>query len=196
MSRDVGIRFFAASLALLLGAGALAAEAPREPRQERRQALEQLEWPACAARCADAAMARLKQAAADGDTVALIALERLRREGGAHAPSLADIVAVEIVRAERRDPIAAWRLAQRYLVGDGVDASPAEAIRWLAVAAAHEGAAWPKSAEAAFRLCEIYSRGAGVAADGAAARGWCARAADAGHAGAALVLAQLQRLDG
>lgn len=196
MNRDVGIRCIAASLALLLGAGSHAAEAPREPRQERRQALEQLERQACDARCAGEAVARLKRAAADGDTLALIALERLRREGGAHAPGLADIIAVEIVRAERGDPIAAWRLAQRYLVGEGVDASPAESVRWLTVAAAYEDATWPKSAEAAFRLCEIYSRGAGVAADGATARDWCARAADAGHAGAALVLAQLQRLDG
>ncbi len=171
-----------------------------DARAQRRAALMLLDGtapaPCVRSGCDEEAGAYLKKAARQGDMIALVTLERLRRAGGPSAPSLAEIVAIETERAEEGDPVAAWRLAQRYRDGDGVEPSGTEAIRWLTKVASDENSAYPKTTEAAYRLCEIYSRGDGVAADDAKAQRWCESAAHAGHAGAALVLAQLKRLDG
>ncbi|MEE2693032.1 MAG: hypothetical protein VX640_15990 [Pseudomonadota bacterium] len=171
-----------------------------DARAQRRVALMLLKQAApvrCAAdECAADAVDYLKRAARGGDTVALVTLEKMRAEEAAHAPSVEDIVAIETERAERGDKMTAWRLAKRYQTGDGVEPSASQSVRWLTEVASGDSAAYPKTTEAAYRLCEIYGQGAGVPADDKKAQSWCERAAQAGHAGAALVLAQLQRLDG
>lgn len=135
----------------------------------------------------------LKRAAKAGDYAALVRLEDLRREHLAHSPSLQDLVDIEIARAERGDPVSAWRLAARYEAGDGVAISEMERAKWLEVAASAQVSHFPKAGEAAFQLCEVRIR-SGEARDPDAARRWCAVAANNGHAGAAIVLRQLASL--
>ena len=137
----------------------------------------------------------LKQAARAGDYVALIRLEDLRQRRLAHSPSLADMIEIETVLAGAGDPVAAWRLAKRYDMGDGVPASETGAAKWLEIAAAAEPARFPKAPDAAFRLCELNALG-DETRDPAAARRWCAVAAENGHAGAAIVLKRLALLQG
>ena len=140
------------------------------------------------------ALELLKSAALAGDYPALIRLETLRQDG-VDGPSLADMIGIETVRANAGDPVAAWRLAERFETGDGVDASEADMLKWLAVVAGVDKARFPKAPEAAFRLCEAYALGAS-AHDPEAARRWCAQAADNGHAGARIVLRRLAQLQG
>lgn len=135
----------------------------------------------------------LKQAARAGDYAALIRLEDLRRKGLAHSPTLEDMIEIEMVRAESGDPVAAWRLAERYELGDGVVASEVDMVRWLAITAEAEIARFPKADEAAFRLCETFALGENTQ-NPDRARHWCAKAADHGHAGAAIVLRRLASL--
>lgn len=137
----------------------------------------------------------LKEAAIAGDYAALIRLENLRRQRLAHSPSLDDVIAVETARAEKGDPVAAWRLAKRYETGDGVAASETGAAKWLEVAASAEAARFPKAGEAAYRLCEINALG-DETRNPDAARRWCAIAAENGHTGAAIVLKRLAQLHG
>ncbi len=138
-------------------------------------------------------VALLKEAAIAGDYAALIRLENLRRRGLAHSPSLEDIVAVETARAENGDPVAAWRLAKRFEIGEGVAASETGMAKWLEVAAEAAPVDFPKASEAAYRLCELNALGRETK-DPAAARHWCAIAAENGHAGAAIVLRRLAQL--
>lgn len=137
----------------------------------------------------------LKEAAMDGDYAALIRLENLRRQRLAHSPSLDDMIVVETARAEKGDPVAAWRLAKRYETGDGVEASETGAAKWLEVAASAEMADFPKAGEAAYRLCELNALG-DETRNPDAARRWCAIAAENGHMGAAVVLKRLAQLHG
>jgi TPR repeat protein len=139
----------------------------------------------------EAAVRAMIEAARGGSNVALIELEQMRRAGAVNAPRLADIVAIEKARAENGDPMTAWRLAQRYEFGDGVEVSHAEMLRWLRVVASAEAESYPKAKDAAFRLCEAYGRGERVVANETVARSWCRKAAGAGHAGAALIFARL-----
>ncbi|MEZ5894235.1 MAG: hypothetical protein R3C58_13965 [Parvularculaceae bacterium] len=134
-------------------------------------------------------VALLTKAALDGDYAALIRLEDLRRQNLAHSPSLTDIVAIEKARAEAGDPVTAWRLARR--VDDGEALAGDDAAKWLAVAAAAELSDFPKAGDAAFRLCEMRASGD----DAAEARRWCQKAADSGHAGAAIMLRRLASLN-
>lgn len=138
-------------------------------------------------------VAMLIDAAKAGDYAALIKLEDLRASGLAHAPTLDDLIAVEMHRARAGDPVAAWRLAGRFENGEGVEASNDEAARWLKVAAATSVAHFPKAGDAAFKLCEHYMS-ASTSADAMEARTWCERAVENGHAGAALVLGRLAQL--
>ncbi|MEX0645664.1 MAG: hypothetical protein WD076_10150 [Parvularculaceae bacterium] len=138
---------------------------------------------------------RLKTAARDGDDYALVTLELLRARGEPGAPNLAEIISIEIARAETGDAMTAWRLANRYRTGDGVVASQAEMIRWLKVAASEDPDVYPKSVDAAYSLCETLSRGEAAPADSGDARKWCRIAAGAGHAGAAMVIARLRASD-
>ncbi|WP_428406897.1 hypothetical protein [Hyphococcus sp.] len=137
--------------------------------------------------------ALLKEAAMAGDYAALVRLEDLRRQQLAHSPSLGDMIAVETARADAGDPVAAWRLADRFETGDGVAPSPADEAKWLEVAAEAEAARFPKAPEAAYRLCMLNALSE-EARDADAARHWCARAAENGHTGAALVLKRLAML--
>ncbi len=139
-------------------------------------------------------VALLKRAALSGDYAALIRLEDLRRQGLAHSPSLADMIAIETVRADGGDPVAAWRLARRFEEGDGVIRSETDEAKWLKVAASAALGVFPKTGEAAFRLCELQSTG-DAAHDPAEARRWCAVAAERGHAGAAIMLRRLASLE-
>ena len=149
--------------------------------------------PAAAGKDLFAGVALLKEGAIAGDYAALIRLEDLRRQRLAHSPSLGDMIEIETARAEAGDPVAAWRLASRFEIGDGVAPSPAEEAKWLEVAAVAETARFPKAPEAAYRLCMLNALG-GEAHDSDAARQWCARAAENGHAGAAVVLKRLALL--
>jgi len=135
-------------------------------------------------------VALLTDAAKAGDYAALIKLEELRLGGRVHAPSLADMIAIETHRAQNGDPIADWRLAKRYEEGDGVAPSETETARWLEVAAQAPVSEFPKAGEAAFRLCEYYAQSA-ASADVREARRWCARAAKNGDAAAAMMLGRL-----
>lgn len=162
-------------------------------RDARRQALAALGAGAAGER--GAAVRLLILAAFAGDDLALVRLEQMRRKGEPGAPPLSDLVEIERVRAERGDPVTAWRLARRYRDGDGVAASTAEMIRWLRVAGDETAGDYPKARDAAYRLCEIYGRGDGAPADLDEARDWCARAAGAGHKGAAMVIARLRGVD-
>lgn len=144
------------------------------------------------ARSAEEVRAEIAKAR-DGSDRALISLEQLRRSAAENAPTLAQIIGVEKARAEKGDPMTAWRLARRYEMGDGVEVSPTEMLRWLKVAASVDNEGYPKAKDAAYRLCQAYGRGEGVAADQAEARAWCRKAAGAGHAGAAMVIARLDR---
>lgn len=169
--------------------------APETPgRTERRPALAALE-PGAPDSGRSAAITRLVSAARAGDDLALIRLEQLRRSGEPGAPSLDEIIAIEIARAEKGDPMTAWRLARRYEEGDGVPVSNGEMIRWLRIAGDEAAGDYPKARDAAYRLCEIYGRGAGAPTDLDAARLWCERAAGAGHSGAAIVIARLRGAD-
>ena len=142
-----------------------------------------------------AGVALLKEAAIAGDYAALIRLEDLRVRGLAHSPSLDDMIAVERARAERGDPVAAWRLASRFETGDGVAPSEVDEAKWLEVAASAEIARFPKAGEAAYRLCTLKALG-DETHNVDAARHWCARAAENGHTGAAIVLRRLAQLQG
>lgn len=138
-------------------------------------------------------VALLKEAAIAGDFAALIRLEDLRRQRLAHSPSLGDMIEIEKARAQAGDPVAAWRLASRFETGDGVAPSLVHEAKWLEVAAEAETAHFPKAPEAAYRLCMLNALG-GEAQDAHAAKRWCARAAENGHAGAAIVLKRLAQL--
>lgn len=136
----------------------------------------------------------LKDAARAGDYAALIQLEDLRLAGGAYAPSLDDMISIEIARAENGDPVTAWRLARRYELGEGVAPSQEEMRHWLTAVAKTDASHFPKSGEAAFRLCEIYAIGNSEEKDPAKARQWCARAAKNGSPAAAVMLQRLAQL--
>ena len=138
-------------------------------------------------------VALLKEAALAGDYASLIRLENLRRRQLAHSPTLADMIDIEKVRGEDGDAVAAWRLARRFELGEGVEPSDAEMAKWLEVAASAEPARFPKAGEAAYRLCELNALGA-EAPNRKVARHWCAVAADNGHTGAAIVLRRLAQL--
>lgn len=182
--------------ACLVFAPALSFAADADARADRKEALALLNGTAnedCAPQtCTEKARALLFSAARAGDNVALITLERMRLGEEAGAPNAADMVAIEIARAEEGDAMTAWRLAKRYETGDGVAASQSEMIRWLKVAASEEPSVFPYAGDAAYRLCEIYGQSRNIDADQAEARDWCARAANAGHAGAAIVIARLR----
>ncbi|WP_411816499.1 tetratricopeptide repeat protein [Hyphococcus sp. DH-69] len=135
----------------------------------------------------------LKNAAIAGDYASLIRLEDLRRKGLAHSPTMDDMVEIETARAENGDPVAAWRLAGRYENGEGVMPSAELTVRWLEVSAMAETTRFPKAGEAAFRLCETFALNA-EQHDPKRARAWCAKAAENGHAGAAIVLRRLASL--
>lgn len=182
------LAFSAASLAGASGWAASSAEIPAtDAAPDFAECLE--------ATCRADAVGRLKEAALEGADYALITLELLRAGGAPGAPSLPDIISIEIARAERGDAMTAWRLAKRYEAGEGVIASPAEMIRWLRVAASEDPSVYPKSVDAAYRLCEIHGRGEATPANSAEARNWCRVAAGAGHAGAAMVIARLRATD-
>jgi len=138
----------------------------------------------------DRAVELLDEAARQGDYAALIKLETLRREGLAYAPTLQDIIDVEIDRGKAGDPVVAWRLAQRYENGDGVEPSEQAAMAWLEVAAAAPVNEFPKSGDAAYKLCVKHAQ-AGDTADIRAARGWCSQAAERGDVAAAVMLGRL-----
>lgn len=138
-------------------------------------------------------VALLKKAALAGDYVALVRLEQLRRSGLAHAPSLEDMIDIEIARAENGDPVAAWRLAKRYDLGDGVSVSHEDRVKWLSVAADADEDRFPKAGEASFQLCQIYALN-DRDRDADAARHWCANAVNRGHTGAVIVLKRLAQL--
>ena len=144
----------------------------------------------CRSNCWEEGYALLLEAARGGDNLALIMLEQERRSGELTGLRLSDIIEAEMARAENGDPIAAQRLVHRYETGDGVKRSSREMIRYLTIVAEAEG--YPAAKDAAFRLCELYGRGEGVSRDDEKAKSWCRRAAGAGHAGAALVIASLQ----
>lgn len=179
------LKIASALLALAVAAGWGAALAGEAPASETR-AFAKCPDTACRAE----AVARLKADALAGDDYALVSLELLRASGAADAPSLAQIIEIEIARAGGGDAMTAWRLAKRYETGDGVAASQTEMIRWLKVAAAER--AYPKAADAAYALCEIYNHGEATAAEPAEARDWCRIAAGAGHAVAVMTLARLR----
>lgn len=145
----------------------------------------------CADTCATQAVDLLLDSARRGDNNALIVLEGMLASNQSYAPKQEQIIMLEQARAKRGDPVMAWRLADRYAKGDGVDVSNKEAIRWLNVVAKADSTRFPKVASAAYRLCEIYARGDGVTADQKLATRWCRRAAKNGHSGAAIVLARL-----
>ena len=129
----------------------------------------------------------LSQAAREGDYAALIKLEELRQKGLAFSPSLDDLIDIEEHRAEKGDPVLAWRLARRYEEGDGVAASDMASMRWLEIAAQAPESKFPKSGEAAYKLCVLHAR----IGDDADARDWCAAAAERGDAAAAVMLGRL-----
>ncbi|MHA7871158.1 MAG: hypothetical protein ACX939_02290, partial [Hyphococcus sp.] len=93
-------------------------------------------------------------------------------------------------RAEKGDPVLAWRLARRYEFGDGVAPSQDEMVRWLKVAAAAPSEDFPKSGDAAYRLCRHYAA-SGERSQVGEARSWCASAAERGDAAAAAMLGRL-----
>lgn len=146
--------------------------------------------------CALRASRLMIDAARRGDNNALIVLEGMRAGGAPHAPSDAQMVALETERALNGDPLTAWRLAKRYRVGDGVAVSAADSVRWLRVAAKGRSDLYPKATDAAYLLCEAYARGDGVREDIKRARKWCQKAIDGGHNGAVIALTQLQRSRG
>lgn len=135
----------------------------------------------------------LAAAARAGDYVSLIKLEQMRREGHRDALQLSEIIDIEKVRAERGDPVTAWRLANRYETGEGVEVSRTETTKWLSVVAATDAETFPKSREAAFRLCEL--RAVEGETGSGEAKKWCARAAARGHAGAAIMLRRIAQLE-
>lgn len=134
----------------------------------------------------------LIEAARAGDRGALVRLATMTERAEPGAPSLDEIIAIERLLAEAGDPVMSWRLARRYEAGDGVTPSTIEMIRWLKATARAEDQSYPKVREAAFRLCGVYGRGEGVSADAAEAAYWCERAADAGDAAAAMILAGMR----
>lgn len=137
----------------------------------------------------------LMEAARAGDNLALITLEDLRRRNLSHSPSIADMISIEIERAENGDPISAWRLAKRYELGEGVSVSSTEAVRWLKVVAHTDTTDFPKADQAAFKLCEYHASGQIQDASLGQARRWCEVAARKGHPAAAVALKRLARLD-
>ncbi|MEX6632442.1 tetratricopeptide repeat protein [Hyphococcus lacteus] len=164
-----------------------------EPKAQRYLGYMLIEGEAASAENLLGGVQLLKQAARAGDYAALIRLEDLRRKELAHSPTLKDMIEIETVRAESGDPVAAWRLAERYELGDGVVASEVDMVRWLEITAEAEKARFPKADEAAFRLCETFALGENTQ-NPDRARHWCAKAADNGHAGAAIVLRRLASL--
>ena len=149
--------------------------------------------PAPIAKDRRAGVAYLKRAALAGDYAALVELENLRRTGGEFAPSLGDMIELETARADAGDPVTAWRLSRRYETGEGVQPSEAERLKWLEVAASSGEKQFPKAGEAAFLLCEAYAL---EESDPSAAHNWCSKAADGGHAGAAILLRRLAKTRG
>ncbi|MEL7488742.1 MAG: hypothetical protein AAGJ87_16190 [Pseudomonadota bacterium] len=141
--------------------------------------------------CGEEAVALLADAAGRGDNNALIVLETMRAAGASYAPADDAIIAIELKRARRGDPMTAWRLAKRYRDGDGVAASAAAAVKWLAVAAKGKPSLYPYADDASFLLCEAYASGAGVRRNARTARRWCERAAAQGHSGAVIALNSL-----
>jgi TPR repeat protein len=140
-----------------------------------------------------AGVAYLTRAALAGDYAALVELENLRLAGKEFAPTLDDMIALETARAEAGDPVTAWRLSRRFETGEGVEPSEAERLKWLEVAAMAGEKWFPKASEAAFLLCEAHALGAN---DARAAQNWCGKAADSGHAGAAILLRRLAKAQG
>lgn len=78
--------------------------------------------------------------------------------------------------AEDGDKEAQFRLAGRYLTGNGLDKSVSEALRW------YEAAAVNGHAEAAYNLGAIHEHGVGTSPDRAQAIEWYRRASQAGSA--------------
>jgi len=147
----------------------------------------------CAEVCPTKAVGLLLDSARRGDNNSLIVLEGMRASGQTYAPTDLQIFKIEEERAEKGDPVMAWRLAERYRDGDGVALSASQSIHWLKIAANANGGRYPKAADAAFRLCEVYARGKGVSEDRRQATYWCRRAAKNGHSGAAIVLARFSK---
>ncbi len=83
------------------------------------------------------------------------------------------------------DAVAQFRLARLYETGRGVDADPAEALRWYGLAAAQG------HRTAQFVLGLKYQRGDGVETDMAEAARWYERSARQGYPGAQLNLGAL-----
>lgn len=82
------------------------------------------------------------------------------------------------IRAEQGDAEAQYNLGRRYLLGEGVEKNPAEAVKWWRKAA-EQGLA-----EAQFRLGGCYDRGEGVPKDELEAVKWIRKAAEQGQAAA------------
>lgn len=146
----------------------------------------------CGDACASRAVDLLIDAASRGDNNSIIVLEGMRASGQSYAPSDPRMLEIERLRADRGDPVMAWRMAERYRTGEGVEQSDNDAIRWLKIVASTQGRVYSKSADAAYRLCEIYLRGDGVIENIREATYWCRRAAKKGHSGAVIVLARLE----
>lgn len=200
------MRIFLAGLFTLLSAGAvLAADEAIVPavmdasaaRELRQAAMSLIEGPeACReTSCRREGYRKLAAAARAGDRFALVALERRRLAAAPGAPGLETVVEIERALAEQGDAVAAWRLVRRREAGDIGESEAGETIRWLTVTAEDESG-YPKAKDAAFRLCELYGRGEGVSVNEEAAAGWCERAAEGGHAGAAIMAARLRRGNG
>lgn len=180
------MRIFLAGLFTLLSAGAvLAADEAIVPavmdasaaRELRQAAMSLIEGPEACRETSCRREGYRKLAAAPG------------------APGLETVVEIERALAEQGDAVAAWRLVRRREAGDIGESEAGETIRWLTVTAEDESG-YPKAKDAAFRLCELYGRGEGVSVNEEAAAGWCERAAEGGHAGAAIMAARLRRGNG
>ena len=89
--------------------------------------------------------------------------------------------------AEKGDVLAQLNLAGMYANGQGVEQSPAEAAKWLRMAAGQ------KSASAQNALGTMYYGGQGVEQDLAQAAQWFRMAAAQGHPGAQYSLGQMYR---
>src|SRR5258708_905324 len=91
-------------------------------------------------------------------------------------PALAPITPPEQAAAERGDPAAQIRLAQRYETGDGIAQDLPQAAAW------YRRAAELGNPEAQTSLATLYYRGSGVAHDDVQALHWYQVAADQGWA--------------
>ena len=133
----------------------------------------------------------LAELAHAGDYPALIKLNRLIEDGARHAPEVESIIGIEETLAMRGDAVAAWRLARRYQIGEGVEPSFKRAARWLEIAATTPADRFPKAPDAALELCGLY-----LEADARKAREWCGLAAEAGKPAARIALRRLAQLPG